>query len=111
MSAPNDGYNYGHNLDHIIAYGTPVPVVDDAAALSTMSLLYPGSDYVEIFFGGSSLQSIPGYKGPVIANGADPDHLIPCTIPSGELSGVVAMLNGTVAVEHHSLTGVKALFQ
>jgi len=108
---PNDGTNYGYLLDHMVAFSTPVPIVDQAAILSTLELLYVGSDYVEISIGGSSLESIPGYYGPVIADGADPDVLIPCTIPSGELSGVVATLNGVVAIEHHSLTGVKSLFQ
>jgi len=111
VTFPNNGDNFGNDMDHMVGYGTPVPVVDDVVILSTVTLLYVYSDYVEISFGVSSLNSIPGHDGPVIANGADPDDLIPCTIPSGEISGVVATLNGVVAVEHHSLTGVKALFQ
>ncbi len=112
VSGPSGWTNFGSNVNHLAGFGVPVPVVDNAAVLSTMRLLYGGSDEIHIDFGAATPHSIPEHEGPVMADGANPDNLVPCfTTIYGTPSGLVAILNPHVAVEASSLTKVKALFQ
>jgi hypothetical protein len=108
LDGPNGWTNFGGNLNHLVGYQTPLPVVDGGTVLCTFQVLYSGSDVVTIAFGPAVPPSIPGV--PVIANGANPDELIACNLTSD--GGYVATLNGdgVVATEAHSLSGVKALF-
>jgi len=110
---PNGWTNFGDNTNHLAGFGTPVPVVDNAAVLCVLQLLYSGTDTVNITFGAATPPSIPDHDGPVLADGANPDILMPCFATSDEsMGGLVATLNGegVIAVQNHSLTGVKALF-
>ncbi len=114
--ATSGGYgwtNFGDALNHLVGFGTPVPVVDNAAVVCTMQWLYSGSSEIYIEFGHATPPSIPGWDGMVIANGVNPDDLIPCGTPYGEVHGIVATLNCVCgpAVEAASLTNVKALFR
>jgi len=111
-SGPNGWTNFGDNVNHLAGFGTPVPVTGDAAVLSTLRLLYAGEEEIYISFGAATPPSIPDHDGPVIANGANPDILIPCvTTYFGTPSGWVAVLNPQVVVETTSLSKVKSLFQ
>jgi len=105
--------NFGDALNHLVGFGTPVPVVDNAAVVCTMQWLYAGTAEIYVEFGHATPPSIPGWEGMVIANGVNPDDLIPCITPWGEVNGIVATLNGVCgpAVEKASLSGVKALFR
>lgn len=104
--------NFGDAWNHLVGFGTPLPVVDNAAVVCTMQWLYPGTAEVTIAFHHATPPSIPGWEGMVIANGVNPDELIPCVTPWGEMNGIVATLNGVCGpgVEKASLSGVKALF-
>jgi len=114
VTGPNGWTNFGDNTNHLAGYGTPLPVENNAAVLSIMQLLYAGSDEVEIMFGPADPPSIPEHDGPVLADGANPDILVPCaytTDPS--LAGNVAWLNGIcdpTPVESQSFSSVKAIF-
>ncbi len=110
---PNGWTNFGDNTNHLAGFGTPVPVVDNAVVLCVLQMLYSGTDRVEIVYGAATPPSIPGHDGPVLADGANPDILVACEYTSHEdMGGLVATLNGegVIAVENHSLSGVKALF-
>ena len=109
VTGPNGWTNFGSNLNHLCGYQTPLPVVDGGTVLSTLNMLYTGTDIIYIGFGPSDPASIPGV--PVIANGADPEDLIACNLTSD--GGFVATINGpgVVATEQHSLSFVKALFE
>jgi len=106
---PNGWTNFGSNLNHLVGFQTPLPMVEGGTAVSTMQMLYAGTALVTISFGPSEPASIPGV--PVIANGANPEELIACNLTSDV--GYVATLNGdgVVATEAHSLSSVKALFE
>jgi hypothetical protein len=109
----NGWTNFGDNTNHLAGFGTPVPVVDGAVVLCTMNMLYTGSATVDIVFGAATPPSMPEHDGPVLADGANPDILVPCVYTShADMAGKVATLNGegVIAVENHSLSGVKALF-
>lgn len=108
-SGPNNWTNFGGNLNHLCGYGTPVPAMAEGTVLSTMNMLYTGTDIIEVLYGPSEPASIPGM--PVIADGANPDILIGCNLTS--TGDVVATINGggVVATEQHTLSGVKALFE
>jgi len=113
VSGENGWTNFGDALNHLAGFGTPVPVIDNAAVVCTMQWLYSGLAEITIEFGHATPPSIPGWEGMVIANGADPDDLIPCGTPYGEVNGIVATLNCVCGpgVEKASLSGVKALFR
>jgi len=112
VSGPNGWTNFGDSVNHLAGFGTPVPVTSNTAVLSTIRLLYAGHDEIYISFGAATPPSIPDHDGPVIANGANPDILIPCmTTYFGTPSGFVAVLNPQVAVETTSLSRVKSLFR
>ncbi len=105
----NGWTNFGDNLNHLCGYQTPLPVAPGGTVLSTLNMLYTGTDIIYVAYGEATPPSIPGV--PVIANGANPDELIACNLTSD--GGFVATINGpgVVATEDHSLTSVKALFE
>ncbi len=107
-SGPNGWTNFGNNTNHLCGYQTPLPVVDGGTTLASLNMLYTGTDIIYIGYGEADPPSIPGV--PVIADGSNPDILIPCNLTSD--GGFVATINGpgVVATENHSLTSVKALF-
>lgn len=110
---PNGWANEGDGLNQIVRFETPLPVVDSAAVLCTVQMLYLGDDIVEIFFGQADPQSIPGHDGPVLVDGADLDNLIPCgSLYDESLGGWVAVLNpeDILPVQSGSLSQLKALF-
>jgi len=116
-SGPNGWTNFGSNTNHLAGFGTPVPATNGAVVCCTLQMLYSGSDLIEITYGPADPASIPGFNGPVIADGSNPDILHQCALTNGgsfdEGTNVVATLHGPgiVAVEDHSLSSVKSLFQ
>ena len=112
-TGPNGWTNFGSGaLDHLVGFMAPVQTtVDGAAVLATINILYGGSDVVDITMMDASIPSFPGF--PAIANGANPEELRACLLTTGVAPpGVVANLNGEgiTAMESHTLTEVKALF-
>ncbi len=112
---PNEALNFGDtNLNHLVGYGVPLPVTDGAAVLCTFSMIhFSGGGLVEFTTGPATPQSIPDHDGPVFADNANVDDLIPGTSTGGAPIAVVATLygDGIVAVEQSSLSQVKSLFQ
>jgi len=119
-TGPNGWTNFGSNTNHLCGYQTPLPCPEGDVVLSTLSVLYSGTDTVNIFFGPSNPSSVGG-EGPAIADGSDPTILVTCgytTCPDDEaLEGWVATFNGdgvdfcgVVATENQSWTELKALF-
>jgi len=110
---PDKWANEGDSLNQIVRFGTPVVVVDSAAILCTVQLLYSGTDLVEICFGPADPPGIPGHEGPVIVDGANLDiqeSLIPCWPPFwGDLVAVLNPEHGS-PVQTGSLSQLKALF-
>jgi hypothetical protein len=109
VTGPNGWTNFGSATNHLAGYQVPLPVAEGGTVLSTLNMLYTGTDIIYIGFGEATPPSIPGV--PVIANGANPDDLIACNLTSD--GGFVATINGpgVIATEDYSLTGVKALFE
>jgi len=113
-TGPNGWTNFGSITDHMAGYMTPLPLAASGSVISTMTLLYPGTDQVDIFLGGSTLESLPGWDGPVIVAPGPDQPLLACDLSSGAsgTTDVVAWLNRVpVAVENHSLSEVKSLFE
>jgi len=108
VTGPNGWTNFGNNTNHLCGYQTPLPVADGGTMLASLNMLYTGTDIIYIGYGQADPPSIPGV--PVIADGSNPDLLLPCALTSD--GGFVATINGggVVATENHSLTSVKALF-
>ncbi len=113
VAFPNNGLNFGNNLNHLVGYGTPLPVTDGAAVLCTLTMIHTATTTVEFSTGPATPPSIPSWNGPVFADNANPDDLIEGTSTGGSPTAVVATLNGDgiVAVEQSSLSQVKSLFQ
>lgn len=99
--------NFGSAMNQMVGFITPVPVVGDAVVLGIMDILPTSMVATNIVFGPVAIPSIPGV--PAIADGTNPDILVGCDTYSFP---AVATINGAgvVAVEPHSLSGVKALF-
>jgi hypothetical protein len=79
-----------------------------------VSCVYEGDDQVDLILGGSELESIPGWDGPVIVDRDDPATLLVCHLSSGAVGypDAVAWLNRvTVAVEETTWGSVKTLFE
>jgi hypothetical protein len=111
-SGPNDWTNFGDNTNHLVGYITPLPTFGEPiVVLGQIECLVPSLDGVTpqyIVYGGANPPSIPDHDGPVIADGVNPDVLIPC----GYVNEVpeVFLVAGVVGTEAHTLTDVKALF-
>ena len=88
-SGPNGWTNYGENLNHLVGYGTPLPVYSSGAILGTVQMMYTADQLVRIHFGASDPASMPDV--PVIADGSDPNVLIGCNVLGSD--GNVASLN------------------
>jgi len=113
VAGPNGWTNFGDNTNHLVGFSTPLPVVDYAAVLSVLQMLYAGAEVVDIVFGAANPPSIPGHDGPVLADGSNPDILVPCAVTTHpSMNGLVATLNdcNPSPVETQSFTSVKALF-
>jgi len=112
VTGPNGWTNFGSNFNHLVGFQTPLPVVPEGVVLSTVQMLYSGTDVVTFTMGASNPNSIDDHDGPVIADGSDPNNLVACWTTGGAPTAPVASVNGqVVAVEAETLTGVKALFQ
>lgn len=91
VTGPNGWTNFGsNNLNHIAGYMVPVPASPDGVVLAMMTMVHYGTGLVEIYYGPSTPSSIPDV--PVIADGANPEILLPCSLPTA--NGLVATLNG-----------------
>jgi hypothetical protein len=113
VGGPNGWTNFGSPTNQICGYGFPLPAPAEGVVLCTINMLYTGGPAPGVIeFHGSSPASIPGHDGVVIANGENPDELIACWLVTGQINGVVASVNGdgVVAVEDHTWTSVKNLF-
>ncbi|HOX24169.1 MAG TPA: hypothetical protein PLL30_00265 [Candidatus Krumholzibacteria bacterium] len=112
-SGPNGWTNFGSSVNHLAGYGFPLPAPEEGVVLCTLQVLYGAANPAVIEYGPANPQSVPGHDGPVIANGANPDDLISCWLVTGEINGVVATIfgGGVIAVENHTWTGVKSLFE
>lgn len=121
VSGSNGWTNFGNNTNHLCGFGAdgapPLPVVNGSAVLSTLNMLYSGTDPVEIKLGPSSL-SVPLHGHPVIVDAAFPDDPVECGVTTGvhiaqEFQTVATLHNadnGLVATEAQSLSHIKALF-
>ena len=103
---PNGWTNFGDNTNHLVGFQTPVPAGEYGMVLCVMNIFPQGT--MGFTFGPSEPASIPGF--PAIADGTNPENLLPCELTTPD--GIVATINGggVVAVEEHTLTSVKALF-
>jgi len=122
VTGPNGWTNFGHNTNHLVGYQVPVPVdANGNVVLCTMMALYVLGDPVDIIMGPSSPSTGDpnnnpwGYSwnGPVIGEGADPNHLLCCHLTSGaaDYPDVVATLNGVVvATETRNWSQIRTLF-
>ena len=91
---PNNGLNFGDELNHLVGFGTPVPVNVGGTVVATMIMMHvTGEDPVEFTMGQATPPSIPGHEGPVVADGLDPDILIPGRTITGAVNGPVATLH------------------
>ncbi len=108
VTGENGWTNFGDNTNHLCGYQVPLPSMGYGVVLATFTMLMTGTDYVEIWLGPSDPASIPGV--PVIADGSNPDLLIPCNCTTHDC--MVATLNGdgVVATTDETWTSVKALF-
>jgi hypothetical protein len=107
------GQNFGDDLgNHLVGYPTPQPVDGEIFVLCSMDLLSltPFGEEFQSMMMAADPPSIPGHNGPVYANGANPDDLIPCGFITGGPHVFTFNGEGPTAVENHSWTGVKALF-
>lgn len=118
VTGPGGWTNFGDNLNHLCGYTTPLPSMTDGVVLSTMTMLYSGSQTVEIDFGPSAPSSVDDL-GPAVADGISPEILYVCNYTSGPNGGgLAATLNGDgvygggcPAVESCSYSAVKGLFR
>ena len=115
VTGPSDWVNFGTNTNHLVGYGTELPVgLDGTAVLATLQILDPAGTAGDFQFGPSDPQSHVDWDGPVYSHGPDPTILPTCSLTSGVFNeiGTVATLNGfgIVATESASWTDVKALF-
>jgi hypothetical protein len=117
---PNGWTNFGSPTNQLVGYQTPLPVPYGGAVLATLSILYLGSETVNVDFGPSDPSSVEG-DGPAIANGADPTELLTCNYTSNQWlhpEGHVATINGNgiqfywnkAQVDHRSWSELKSLF-
>ena len=110
---PNDWANAGDGFNQIVRFETPLPVVDAAAVVCTIQMLYMDNGMVDICFGQAAPQSIPGHDGPVLVDGDNLANLIPCgSLYDENQGGWVAVLNpdhGT-PIQNGSFSQLKALF-
>lgn len=120
VTGPNGWTNFGQSDNHLAGFMTPVPCSAGYCVLSTLNLLYSGTETVEIYMGPAFPSSVDE-EGPALADGANVDILYVCNYTSGEsgvgVTGLVATLNGEgiefpggVATQAQSLSSVKALF-
>jgi hypothetical protein len=108
---PNSGLNFGDADNHLVGYGVPLPA-EDLLVLATVNfLLLADLDETPVEMAGANPPSIPGWDGPVIADGANPDILIECGYITGSAHVFTFQGTGPVAVEASTLSGVKALFE
>jgi len=113
LDIPNSGLNFGgSNTNHLIGYGVPLPV-EDLVILSTLNflLLAELDEPFMVEMAGAVPPSIPGWDGPVIADGVNPDILVQCGYITGSPHVFTFQGTGPVAVETSTLSGVKALFE
>ncbi len=89
-SGPNGWTNFGNNTNHLCGYQTPLPVSEGGTVLASLNMLYTGSDIIYINYTQAEPPSIPGV--PVIADGSNPDIILPCNLTSD--GGFVATING-----------------
>lgn len=105
------GLNIGTEPDFIVGYSTPVPVTDGAVWLMSFTMLPLDGNPREIFFGTSSVPSLPGVMA--VADGSIENDNLQAVYPSsGDLSLPVFGVNtGVVATEAESWGSVKSLFR
>jgi len=115
---PNNGFNFGQNTNHLVGYGTPLPAADLVVLATINATLVAELDApYEVFFAGANPPSVPGWDGPVVAGGENPDVLITAGNITGDGPVFVFWEMDTdddedpVAVEASTLSGVKALFE
>jgi hypothetical protein len=112
-SGPMGWVNFGTAYDHLVGYNDPLPVNEDGTiVLSRLTGVYDGTDQVDFLMGASSLESVPGWDGPVILD-PDNDVLLVCHLSSGATGyqDAVAWLNrDVVAVETATWSAIKELF-
>jgi hypothetical protein len=108
VTGPNGWTNFGSPTNHLAGFQTPLPCAD-GAVMANVNMLYTGVATVFINLGAAEPTSFDP-PSPGIADGANPDNLIPCPLTSD--GGYVATINGdgVVATEARSLSSVKALF-
>ncbi len=105
-----DGINFGGAFTNLlVGYTAPIPAQEDVIVLATLVTTVGEPAPGVCTMHGANPPSIPGHDGPVIANGANPDELIPCGYVDGTAD--VFLFSEVVAVETATYSGVKALFQ
>ena len=109
VTGPNGWTNFGDNTNHLCGYQTPLPVQLPGTVLATIQMLYTITDPVNISLGPATPASIPDEMA--IANGDNPEDLIPCPCLTADCIVATIWGDGVVATESHTWTGVKALFE
>jgi hypothetical protein len=112
-TGPGGWTNFGTNENHLVGYQVAQPLANGALVLCTMSILATDAGTTEILIGPSDPSSFDP-QVPGIANGANPDDLLPCGLTAGQtVPGVVATINGggITATESRTLSDVKSLFE
>jgi len=107
VAGPNGWTNFGDSQNHLAGYQTPLPAGPPGVVLCTLTLLYPGADTVCFNLVPATPASIPDY--PAIADGSNPDNLLPCNIFN--YPDCTATINGAVANEGASYSEIKGLFR
>ncbi len=110
-TGPNGWTNFGDPTNQLVGFQTPVIIQTDMGVLGELQCLGLSmpAEASHISFGAANPPSIPDHDGPVIANGVNPDELLPCGYVNG--SPDVFLYGGVVGTEAHTLSDVKALFE
>jgi len=109
---PHDGWNFGGSFTNLlVGFPTPVPSGPDLTVLGTLRVLVvqPFEWCYYVVYHGATPPSVPGHDGPVYADGAVPDLLVPCGYVGG--SSEVFWFNPGTPVEGWTYTAVKRLFR
>ncbi len=102
-SGPSGWLNFGDLDNHLVGYGTPIPVTDEFVILATVLMIVTAQHEVYLEAGPSEPSSFsppsPGY-----ADGLQPDDLYACT-------GTVSTINGGLATATRSFSAIRDLFR
>lgn len=111
VDGPNEWTNFGSGDNHLVGYGTPLPVTSYMILATYSCLVLEGPFETYMVMGPSEPSSFEG-QGPGYVDGENTDILVLCTYTLDD-DGVVGAISDDTVVPAvtQSLSAVKALFE